>query len=387
MYIQKGPYLQNPQKDSIVIMWETDVISSSEVRVYDACRPHVPTKQYSIIGEPIIYQGETAALHKVNISGLLPGHDYYYEVISVADGETISSTKFPFRTAPNEDTAISFALTAENGGSGGQDGPYMVPLIELIKREHPDFIMSVGDILNNGLRPLDWDTCLFGPFKNVLSTTPFYPCVSNHEIAKDAVLPLTGVNHYGLYEKYFSFPGYYSFDYGCAHFTVLDSPAFTKAIEHSESDSYIPELLDDLKNSEQYRFLEEDLASSKAKWKFVVFHYPVYCSSWYDVRELQVLTPLFEKYDVDIVFNSHAILYERSHPIKNNQLNKNGIRYILVGGYNGFEGWFWPKSNGFSAKMCSRPCYVRVSLTPFTLELQAIDYEGKLFDSLSLEKT
>ena len=157
-------------------------------------------------------------------------------------------------------------------------------------------------------------------------------------------------------------------------------------MRYDRKNRIIPHLLDDFENSEQYRFLEEDLASSNAKWKFVVFHYPVYCAASFDVRELQVFAPLFEKYGVDIVFNSHAILYERSYPIKRNRLDKEGVRYVLVGGYNGVEEWFWPKSNGFAAKMSTRPNYVRVSLTPFSLEMQAIDYEGKLFDVLTLEK-
>jgi hypothetical protein len=79
-------------------------------------------------------------------------------------------------------------------------------------------------------------------------------------------------------------------------------------------------------------------------------------------------------------------VYERSHPIRENAVAKDGVRYILPGGYNDVSQWFRDKQNGFSAKTVGRPCYVHVSLTPYTLELQAIDHEGKLFDMLTLQK-
>jgi len=220
----------------------------------------------------------------------------------------------------------------------------------------------------------------------LITNIPFYPCVGNHEVDSGAVKPEEFETRYGNFHKYFAFPHYYSFDYGCAHFCVLDCPSMMKAIHRSDRDRYIPELIDDFEKSEQYRFLEKDLASSRATWKFVVFHYPPYTSAIFGHNELKVLCPLFEKYGVDIVFNSHAIVYERSHPIKEDRISKNGVRYILVGGYDDISRWFRNKQNGFAAKIAGRPGYVHVSLTPYALELQAIDYEGKMFDMLTLEK-
>ena len=118
----------------------------------------------------------------------------------------------------------------------------------------------------------------------------------------------------------------------------------------------------------------------------MVFHYPPYTSSIFDVPQLQVLAPIFEKYGVDVVFNSHAIVYDRSHPVKGGKVAKDGVRYILVGGYGDLDDWFREKQNGLSAKICARPNYVHVAITPWRFELQAFDYEGKLFDTLTLEK-
>lgn len=320
------------------------------------------------------------------MTGLEAGCDYYYEIHSETENDAVASAKYAFRTAPSEDTAVSFVLTAENGGASGHLKPYMIPILDLIQKEHPDFLMSVGDLVHDGTQEASWEACFFYLFKELIAKTPLYPCVGNHEVFCDAVSSEEFQSRYRNYHKYFDFPAYYSFDYGCAHFCVLDCPTMLKAAYQTQQDIYIPELKDDFMESEQYAFLEKDLAATNARWKFVVFHYPPYTSSIFGVPELKVLCPLFEKYGVDIVFNSHAIVYERSHPIREDKVVKDGIRYILVGGYNDFSFWFREKQNGFAAKTQSRPGYVHVSLTPYTLELQAVDYEGKLFDMLTLHK-
>jgi len=386
MYIQNGPYLQDAKKDSIVISWETDEIATSEVHVYDTYHPHVLMDKPPIYGDAKIYKGETGTLHRVCVDGLCAGTDYCYSVHSQNECGLVSTKIFSFRTAPEETTTFSFVLTSEHGGAGDASLPHTVSIIELIRRERPDFIQSVGDILLDGRDASQWNFWFFKPFQKLLCNTPFYPCVGNHEVGSNAVKDCDIESAYANYEKYFVFPRNYSFDYGCAHFCVLDCPSMFEEIISTETDSYQPVLKENFTNREAYQFLEQDLKTTSARWKFVVFHYPPYASAQYEVPELRVFAPLFEKYGVDIVFNSHAILYERSHPIKNGQFDPNGVRYILTGGFADVDRWFWDKSNGLSAKRAARPNYVRVAITPESLELQAVDWEGKLFDTLNLKK-
>jgi len=385
MYIQNGPYLQDPKKDSILICWETDAVTTSEVRVYRADHPHVPAKRISASNEVGVFHGKNGKLHQVKVDGLSVGTDYYYEVCSRSETGAVSGGPFSFRTAPEETDAFSFVLTAEHGGAWDSSLPHTTPLLELIRRERPDFIQSVGDLLSDGKDASQWNFWFFRPFQNLLCNTPFYPCVGNHEVG-GAIKDCDVDGCYSNYLRYFAFPRNYSFDYGCAHFCVLDCPSMFERIDRSDADAYLPILKDDFQKRESYQFLEQDLAQSNAVWKFVVFHYPPYASAHYEVPELRIFAPLFEKYGVDIVFNSHAILYERSHPIREDRLNPSGVRYILVGGFAERDQWFWDKSNKLSAKRAARPNYVYAAVTPWSFELQAIDYEGKLFDTLKLEK-
>ncbi len=385
MHIVKGPYLQKPTQNTITVMWETDVSATSEVNLYHTYCPH-SFIGLPIIGEAVHFTGESGTLHTITLEGLSAGQDYYYEVISQNGQDSVTSEKHSMRTAPSENTPFSFVLSAENGACG----PYTKPIIDLIQKEHPDFILSVGDLVSDGSCPDSWNSILFSPFREIFYNTPFYPCVGNHEIGYDIdgyyVKPEESDQKLTPFHENFAFPHYYSFDYGCAHFCVLDSPSMMKNICSTEQDYALLELLDDFENSEQYRFLEQELARTKAKWKFVIFHYPPYVSAINDVRELKILSPVMEKYKVDMVFNSHSIVYERSHPIKQDRYDKDGIRYVVVGSFGEYESWFREKSNGFAAKVSSRPCYVRIAVTPGSLELQTIDHEGKLFDSLLLEK-
>jgi len=386
MYLINGPYLQDAKKDSVMLMWELDEKAVCRVRVYKAMNPQLPACPNPVEESYVEYRTETEVLHKVLLNTLLPETDYCYEIFAESGGSLTG--RIPFRTAPNEETPFSFILTAEHGGVGDPTGPYTRSMIDQMKFEHPDFLLSVGDILSNGQKRTEWSTYLFTPYRDILCTTPFYPCVGNHEVGTNSV-PDNEMYRYDNFHRYFSFAHYYSFDYGCAHFCVLDTPAMFCRIDRNEAqkDNYIPRMKDDFMNSEQVHFLKDDLQKTDKKWKFVVFHYPPYTSAHYDVRDLRCLAPIFEQYGVDIVFNSHAIVYERSHPVTEGKVAKCGVRYILVGGFGKFDHWFRPKSNGLSAKLSgNRPNFVRVALSPYRLELEAIDWEGRRFDALVIDK-
>ena len=117
------------------------------------------------------------------------------------------------------------------------------------------------------------------------------------------------------------------------------------------------------------------------------FHYPVYVSGDYQVEQLRVLCPIFEKYGVDIVFNSHNIVYERSHPLRNNRIDmQNGVVYIVAGGAGATPGWFHCKRAWHTAQAIAVPHFVQVIIAENTLELNAIDQDGHVFDRIRWTK-
>jgi acid phosphatase type 7 len=107
----------------------------------------------------------------------------------------------------------------------------------------------------------------------------------------------------------------YSFDYGNAHWLVLDSNPY---VDYTDST---------LRN-----WVKKDLESAKnATWKFVMFHHPGFNSAreHYEQQHTRLMSPLFEAGKVDVVFNGHVHNYQRSFPLKFAP-DKKGV--LLVGG-------------------------------------------------------
>ncbi len=107
----------------------------------------------------------------------------------------------------------------------------------------------------------------------------------------------------------------FSYNYGNAHWTVIDA------------DTYV-----DWTDKELVNWVAKDLADSKdATWHFVLYHHPGFNSSreHYEQQQMRLLAPVFEKGNVDIVFNGHVHNYQRTFPIKFIPDNKGTL---LVGG-------------------------------------------------------
>lgn len=93
----------------------------------------------------------------------------------------------------------------------------------------------------------------------------------------------------------------FSFDYGNAHWTVLDANGYM-----------------DWTDAVLKQWVESDLkAAQKATWRFVAFHHPPFNSNkeHFNDQWMRVLAPLFEKYGVAVVWSGHVHDYQRSYPL------------------------------------------------------------------------
>ncbi len=94
----------------------------------------------------------------------------------------------------------------------------------------------------------------------------------------------------------------FSFDFGNAHWTVLDANATV-----------------DWTDRELQQWVANDLAAAKgATWRFVSFHQPGFSSSktHFDEQYMRILSPTFEAGKVDLVFSGHVHNYQRSYPLR-----------------------------------------------------------------------
>ncbi len=175
-------------------------------------------------------------------------------------------------------------------------------LVNLIMNLKPLSVFHVGDLVNDGNIQSDWDTlnAIIGPLRAI---TEYFPALGNHEHQS----PLFFAN--------FELPHneqWYSINRNHIHWIILNTCV-----------AIAP-------GSEQYRWLENDLANVPDSIKFIipVFHHPPYSTGPHTEDEMglrTILVPLFQQYDkIGIVFTGHDHDYEKSFC--------GGIYYIVTGG-------------------------------------------------------
>jgi hypothetical protein len=181
-----------------------------------------------------------------------------------------------------------------------------------------DYFFSLGDLVEYGASDKQWIEA-FRFLSAITSTIPTGFAAGNHDTL------FTGIDRY----SYFCAPPgvisssdsrlYYRIDSGSVHFLVLD-------LEWS-AECY---------TAQQAAWLETQLKSiPDGDWKIVMSHGFYYASgynfhgrAWYDNPDtIQALTPLFEKYKVDMVFSGHDHHMEL--------LQKSGVTYVICGGFGG----------------------------------------------------
>lgn len=93
----------------------------------------------------------------------------------------------------------------------------------------------------------------------------------------------------------------FSFDFGNAHWLCLDSNLYM-----------------DWSDEQLRAWVRNDLASTRQRWKFVVFHHPSFTShKRHRVEQrMRLIADILQETGVDIVWLGHAHWYERLHPLK-----------------------------------------------------------------------
>lgn len=356
------PYLQFGTTTSMVILCETN-------------RPSTIAIEYAE-NQPLTKKAATSEaklISELKLDELTPMTRYFYRVTATDEsGATASSALSSFQTAPPPDMPWAFTVIGDTQRNPSvtrrcAEGAYAL---------RPNFMLHCGDVVDNGHAKNQWIQDLLEPMSVLTSRVPMFPVIGNHE-----------KNSHWYYD-YFSLPApeyHYTFHYGNAQFFMIDS---NKPLGPS---------------SEQYQWLERELGKSKATWKFACHHHPCFSSdendygdhhrggekvvfTWGDPNARQ-LVPLYENYGVDIAWNGHIHLYERTWPIYQMSINqKKGVRYITSGGGGGNLEQAAPQRAWFSLHFKRAFHYCYVTIHDRTIQLKAYDLEGRLFDTFELTK-
>lgn len=345
--LRKAPYLvYRGVNTQMQVLWQLD---SAEV-----CTIQWGSDQSYSGGSAQTYEYGPDHQHAYVISNLAPGTICCYRVLW-SGGERAGT----FRAAPADDaTNVKFIAYGDTRSYPAQHDSVAARIVAHYTAD-PDlqtFALSVGDLVYNGDLETDWDSQFFSPLypniRALLAGLPYQSAMGNHE--------RTGVG----FVKYFPYPftagRYWSFDYGPAHFAVVD-----------QYTSYIP-------GSDQLLWLENDLASTAKPWRFVYLHEPGWSAGGGHSNETDVQTyiqPLCETYCVAAVFGGHNHYYARA--------SVDGVEHLTVGG--GGAPLHTPNlTYPYVATATRSYSHCEVAIEGDSLTLTAYTHTDSLIDSLGL---
>lgn len=148
----------------------------------------------------------------------------------------------------------------------------------------------------------------------------WYPVLGNHDYASnpDAEVEYTKISsRWTMPSRYYS----KSFNENDTSRSLLmlfiDTDPIEKELNGQKHDSikYVAGAVD-----KQKQWIESQLANSKAKWKIVVGHHPLYTGGWRKnspntLKMKNFLEPIFDKYGVDVYLAGHEHHLEHTKPM------------------------------------------------------------------------
>ncbi|MDR3620433.1 MAG: metallophosphoesterase [Paludisphaera borealis] len=338
-YIQLGDPADPRKVDGLDVVWHAADVDADWKVEYRAAddqpwrSTNAPRSQrIAVVGQP------PHRVYRAGLRDLAPGGVCSYRVVQ-GDEVVFSST---VKSPKAKDQPHRFVVFGDCGA--GTPGEKAVAY--QVHSANPDYVMITGDIVYSRGRVSEYRD-KFWPVYNadeasrdvgapLLRSTLFLAAAGNHDIAdrdlgknpdglafffywnqprngpalRDGgphVPPLTGPEEN---QKAFresagdAYPGAgnFSFDYGNAHWTVLDTNAYVNWTA-----------------PEMRAWVERDLAAARdADWRFVSFHQPPFNSSKAHFADqlTRVLADVFEAGKVDVVFSGHVHNYQRTYPLR-----------------------------------------------------------------------
>jgi hypothetical protein len=129
----------------------------------------------------------------------------------------------------------------------------------------------------------------------------------------------------------------------------------------------------------QQQWLAYALKNSRAPWKIVMGHQPIYSSGWEggSPNFEKTLQPLLERYHVQLYLAGHDHNYEHLKAI-------NGVQYIVSGGGGAY---LRNKKNNIpqSLLFIKKHHFLSFQLTAQTLSMDVIDSQGEKIDHLDIQ--
>jgi predicted MPP superfamily phosphohydrolase len=279
----------------------------------------------------------TEDYYEADIKGLKADTEYEYKIgIRTSSDEQNDWTRtYTFKTAAKnikDFSFVAFGDTQSLGWGGDEQNnkgyKYAMVALEEAMQEVPDaaFILNAGDVTDRGDNLQYWNW-YFKSLGHYGPTVPHFATQGNHDTwvgdqnnyfslhfnhpnngsnALDSSISSGVTTNYGSVLVNYYDDTVYSYNYGEAHFIVLNSGPY------NSDDMHVLKA--------QRTWLENDLeANADARWTIIMVHEAVYHRlGAHESRPW--LYDTIEKYGVDLVIQGHSHLVTRTYPMKNGQI-------------------------------------------------------------------
>jgi 3',5'-cyclic AMP phosphodiesterase CpdA len=363
-------HLSFPETDastSIGINWMTDgqtFVSDVQFGTTED-NLNLHARGFSFVFDEINTERRSQRVHEARLCGLQPATTYYYRV----GGEGGWSDVYSFTTAPAPDSGETFRL-AVTGDSRSDTQALWRQALEGIESQGADVLLFTGDAVETGTVMAQWDVFYTQgePDENFdrFAGMPWIFVHGNHDFLGDAAWSLNSQprNEQNFWIRY-----------GNTLFVSLDDTGWF--------------LTQELPNEGAREFLIEALeANQDATWRIVAHHKPIYSSGTrhgQDFGLLEAWTPVFDQYNVDLVFSGHEHNYERSLPVRDNEVvTDNGTIYVVAAGVGApmydVGRSFW------TAESLKTPTYVILDISDTAINATTYDLSGTRVDSFDITR-
>lgn len=386
MALRRGPFIQATSRRDTKIVWYTDTVEDSVVKVGTTVGNYTmtfknTTQINTFLGVP--RATDTFYKHVVRVTGLQPNTRYFYTIgnsTTVLQGN--SDNFFWTMVNRNDNSSTKRIWTNADTGTTGLNNARDA-FRWFVGSNKVDAWIGVGDLVYDTGLYTDYTNEFFAAnsggnyFETDAKKYNFFAVAGNHDHGSGS-----GINVPTLNSPYFTIfenpiltecggvapftltnrttNKFYSFDIGDVHIITLDAYMITD-IRNTGSGSV----------NFQYQWLLNDLRNAKGeidngnkKWLIVCCHHPPFNDGSHNLQsygeEFRLnIVPLLHQYNVDLVVYGHDHNYQRTQFI--HDYNGGGTVSNPAVAWNAALYSYYPNSNG--SGVGGNPIYNKVSFS------------------------
>lgn len=370
-YVQLGNAPVQGRRDSLAVLWlahDVDARWSVEYRTAGGSWRQAVAPHYRRVTASNVIRHR---VYRTVLTGLEPGVELEYRVLH--NGNVVFTSKARVRKPATASTRVVVFGDCGDGSASEKRIAFQA------YAQKPDYVVIPGDIVYGAGLISQYLTRYFPVYNAkeaspeigapLIRSIPFIGLPGNHDVnGRDLGATPDGLAYYLYFDEPLNGPplspgdpsatpiegddearqafleaagpayprmANFSFDYGNVHWTVLDA------------DTYV-----DWSDPDLRAWLVADLERAKgATWRFVTFHQPGFSSSksHFSEQHMRHLSPIFERYGVDVVWCGHVHNYQRSKPLRFKPAKGAPARGVVAGEFtfdDAYDGDRVTRANG-----------------------------------------